>query len=106
MENAFKRGAQLTDGLREMQKTYEPIGDVRGLGLMVGLELVRDRETKEQAGDWRDKVIEAAFRKGLLLLGCGQNVIRLCPALTVSPEEVSVCLEILEEVFRENFERA
>ncbi len=103
MENAFHRGAQLTDGLQEMQKTYEPIGDVRGLGLMVGLELVRDRETKERAGNWRDKVIEAAFRKGLLLLGCGQNVIRLCPALNVSPEEVSTCLEILEEVFRESF---
>jgi 4-aminobutyrate aminotransferase len=103
MENASQRGEQLRSGLREMQKSFEPIGDVRGLGLMVGVELVRDRETKERAGDWRDKLIEGAFRKGLLLLGCGQNVIRLCPALTVSSEEVAVCLEILEGVFRETF---
>ena len=73
---------------------------VGAMMFMVGIELVKDRETKERAGDWRDKVIEAAFRKGLLLLGCGQNGIRLCPALTVAPEEVDVCLDILEGVFR------
>lgn len=105
MENAVRRGEQLMAGLRELQKSMEPIGDVRGLGLMVGVELVRDRETRERAGEWRDEVIRQAFHEGLLLLGCGQNVIRFCPALTVSEEEVSVCLEILERVFRSVFNR-
>jgi 4-aminobutyrate aminotransferase len=103
MENAIRRGVQLMAGLREMQERMEPIGDVRGLGLMVGVELVKDRQTRERAGEWRDRVIQRAFRKGLLLLGCGQNVLRICPSLTVTAEEVDVCLEILEGVFKELF---
>jgi 4-aminobutyrate aminotransferase len=101
MENATARGEQLMGGLRKMQETRECIGDVRGKGLMVGVELVKDRETKERAVDWRNKIIMTAFSKGLLLLGCGENTIRLCPALTVSPEEIDVCLSILDEAIRE-----
>jgi 4-aminobutyrate aminotransferase len=67
---------------------------------MVGVELVLDRETKERAGDWRNQVIQKAFQKGLLLLGCGENTIRFCPALTVSEQEVDVCLNIFEECLR------
>lgn len=100
MDNASKRGEQLMAGLREMQQSIECIGDVRGMGLMVGVELVKDRETKERAGDWRDLVVQEAFHKGLLLLGCGTNSIRFCPALTVTAEEVDVCLNILEEILR------
>lgn len=103
MANATERGEQLMAGLRELQKRVECIGDVRGLGLMIGVELVKDRETKEPAPHWRDLVIQRAFEKGLLLLGCGPNTIRLCPALTVTAEEVDVCLEILESVFKEIF---
>jgi 4-aminobutyrate aminotransferase len=97
MDNATRRGEQLMAGLREMQQAIECIGDVRGKGLMVGVELVKDRATKERAGDWRDKVVQEAFRRGLLLLGCGLNTIRFCPALTVSAEEIEVCLSIFEE---------
>ena len=79
----------------------ECIGDVRGKGLMVGIELVKNRETKERAGEWRNEVIQRAFQKGLLLLGCGENTIRFCPALTVSKDEIAVCLSILEETLRE-----
>ncbi len=100
MDNAARRGEQLMAGLREMQKTVECIGDVRGKGLMVGVELVKDRETKERAGDWRDKVVREAFSKGLLLLGCGHNTIRFCPALTVNAEEIDVCLNILGEILQ------
>ncbi|MGV8073016.1 MAG: acetyl ornithine aminotransferase family protein [Syntrophobacteraceae bacterium] len=100
MENATRRGEQLMEGLRKMQRSIECMGDVRGLGLMVGVELVKDRDTKERAGDLRDQVVQEAFRKGLLLLGCGQNTIRFCPALTVSAEEIDVCLEIFEAVLR------
>jgi 4-aminobutyrate aminotransferase len=100
MDNAVRRGEQLMAGLREMQQTIECIGDVRGKGLMVGVELVKDRETKERAGDWRDMVVQEAFRKGLLLLGCGPNTIRFCPALTATAEEIDVCLDIFEKVLR------
>ena len=101
MANATARGDRLMKGLRTLQTTYECMGDVRGKGLMVGVELVKDRETKERAVSWRDDLIKQAFQKGLLLLGCGQNTIRFCPALTVTDEEVDVCLNILEESLRD-----
>ena len=101
MKNAAIQGDRLIAGLRELQKSYECMGDVRGKGLMVAVELVKDRDTKEPAKDWRAKMIESAFRKGLLILGCGENSIRLCPALSVSPEEVDQCLGILEKAIQE-----
>jgi 4-aminobutyrate aminotransferase len=100
LDHAARRGEQLMAGLREMQKTIECIGDVRGKGLMVGVELVKDRQTKERAGDLRDAAVKAAFGKGLLLLGCGFNTIRFCPALTVNDNEIDVCLDIFGEVLR------
>ena len=101
MDNASVQGERLLKGLCELQTSYECIGDVRGKGLMVAVELVKDRETKEPAKDWRAKIIEAAFRKGLLLLGCGENSIRFCPALSVNSEELDVCLTIFEEAVSE-----
>ena len=100
MTNAAARGKRLMKGLLALQKTYECMGDVRGKGLMVGVELVKDRETKERAEEWRDELIKGAFEKGLLLLGCGQNSIRFCPALTVTDKEVEVCLTLFEEAIR------
>ena len=100
MSNAAIMGERLMDGLKELQKTIECIGDVRGKGLMVGVELVKNRDTKERAGDWRNSIVQEAFKKGLLLLGCGENTIRLCPALTASAEEIDVCLSIFGEVVR------
>ena len=101
MENAGIQGDYLLSQLRELQKSFECIGDVRGKGLMIGVELVKDRETKERAADWRHAVIQKAFRKGLLMLGCGENTIRFAPALTVTKEEIDVCLSIFEETLRE-----
>ena len=101
MKNAEVQGKRMLEQLRQMQTDYECMGDVRGLGLMIAVELVKDRQTKERAGDWRNAVIAKAFEKGLLLLGCGENTIRFCPALTVSEEEVDVCLNIFEETLRE-----
>ena len=101
MANANAQGARFIEGLKELQKLYECIGDVRGKGLMIGVELVKDRTTKERAGEWRNDVIRRAFQKGLLLLGCGENTIRLCPALTVSREEIDVCLSMLAEILKE-----
>jgi 4-aminobutyrate aminotransferase len=68
---------------------------------MIGVELVKDRETKERAVEWRNAIIQKAFSKGLLLLGCGENTIRFSPPLTISPEEVEVGLSIFEESVRE-----
>jgi 4-aminobutyrate aminotransferase len=101
MANAERQGQFMMDRLRDLQQNLECIGDVRGKGLMIGVELVKDRETKERASDWRNEVIQRAFRKGLLLLGCGENSIRFCPALTVTSEEIDTCLSIFEEVLRE-----
>ncbi|KIX12438.1 acetyl ornithine aminotransferase family protein [Dethiosulfatarculus sandiegensis] len=101
MENAAKQGEHLKKGLFEMQKQRECIGDVRGLGLMVGAEIVKDRHTKERGSDWRNAIVQKAFEKGLLLLGCGENTIRFCPGLVVSSEEIDTCLNILDEVIKE-----
>jgi 4-aminobutyrate aminotransferase len=67
----------------------------------VGVEFVKDRATKERAGDLRNRIVMQAFHKGLLLLGCGENTIRFCPALTVSAEEIDLCLAMLKEIIRE-----
>jgi 4-aminobutyrate aminotransferase len=101
MANAKLQGERLIKGLLELQKSFECMGDVRGLGLMVGVELVKDRETKERAGELRNKIIHDAFHKGLLLLGCGENTIRFCPALTVSEEEIDACLSLFGGVIKE-----
>ena len=76
------------------------IGDVRGMGLMIGVELMLDRETKAPASKERDKIVEMAFQRGLLLLGCGESSIRFCPPLIVKKEEVDVAVEILERCLR------
>jgi 4-aminobutyrate aminotransferase len=101
MENAKTMGEYLILKLCELQKSIECIGDVRGKGLMVGVEIVKDRQIKEKAPDWRNEIIKKAFEKGLLLLGCGENTIRFSPALTVTTEEMDVCLTIFEETLLE-----
>ncbi len=101
MKNAAVQGDRLLNGLKTLQKRHESMGDVRGKGLMVAVELVKDRETKAPAKDWRAEVIKSAFEKGLLLLGCGENSIRFCPALTVTAEEVDTCLTIFDEALRD-----
>ncbi len=101
MTNAARQGDRLMQGLRALQKTYECLGDVRGLGLMVAAELVKDRTSKAPARSWRSRIIGKAFQKGLLLLGCGENSIRFCPSLTVTAEQVDQCLTIFEEAVRE-----
>lgn len=101
MDNAVVQGEYLMAKLREFQQSYECMGDVRGKGLMVAVEFVKDRESKEPAREWRNEIIKKAFQKGLLLLGCGENSIRFCPALTVTAEEINECLSIFDEVVRE-----
>ena len=77
------------------------IGDVRGRGLMVGVELVRDRTTKERATTERDAVVNAAFRRGLLILGAGKNAIRFCPPLVLTKSQADIAVQILDESLAE-----
>ncbi len=101
MANATQRGHQMMAGLKTLQQRHECIGDVRGKGLMVAVELVLDRERKTPAADLRGRLIQCAFRKGLLLLGCGQNTVRFCPALSLTADEVDTGLTIFEEALVE-----
>ncbi len=100
IENAARQGEYLLGELKKFMDEFEFIGDVRGKGLMIGVEIVKDRETKERDGALRDKIVDEAFRKGLLLLGAGANVIRFCPPLVVTKEEIDVALEILRDVMK------
>jgi 4-aminobutyrate aminotransferase len=101
MANAAVQGEKMIQKLRDMQKSHECMGDVRGKGLMIGVELVKDRATKERASEWRNKLVRRAFEKGLLLLGCGENTIRFCPPLIVTEEDVDLCLMIFEDALQE-----
>ena len=101
MENAQRQDRRLMDGLKTLQENHECISDVRGKGLMVAAEFVEDRETKTPARKLRGKIIDRAFQKGLLLLGCGENSIRFCPALTVTGTQIDLCLSIFEDAITE-----
>ncbi|MBI4369179.1 MAG: acetyl ornithine aminotransferase family protein [Elusimicrobia bacterium] len=101
MENAELQGRYLMGELKKLQNEFESIGEVRGMGLMVGMELVLDRETKKRAGKLRDQIIETCFAQGLLLLGCGPNTVRFCPALTVTRKDIDQALSIVAQTFRD-----
>ncbi len=98
IENARMVGNFMLKRLMEMKKKYEIIGDVRGKGLMIGVELVKDRKTKERAEKERRGIINKCFQKGLLLLGCGPNSIRFMPPLIIAKNEADTALSIFEEV--------
>ena len=101
MENATRMGAYLRDRMREWPERFPIVGDVRGMGLMIGVELVRDRKTKEKAPDLRDEVVQRAFERGLLVLGAGDNTIRLSPPLVVNRDQCDFAMETLEGCLRE-----
>ncbi len=92
-ENAQVQGERLTRGLREIQKEAPAIGDVRGLGLMVGAEIVQP-DSGEKDSALLDRIIDAAFERGLLLLGCGDNSVRFSPPLVVESGQIDTALEI------------
>lgn len=96
LENARTLGDRLLAGLRELQQRYDPIGDVRGVGLWTAIDLVEDRVTKKHDRILRDRIVERAFHNHLLLLGCGKSAIRVIPSLVVTRDEVDECLERLD----------
>jgi 4-aminobutyrate aminotransferase len=97
VENAARMGACLMGRLRDWPRRFACVGDVRGLGLMIGIELVRDTVSGERAPDLRDRVVQLAFERGLLILGAGENTLRLCPPLVVTKDQCDFVLETLED---------
>jgi 4-aminobutyrate aminotransferase len=97
LANAATAGEAMLSRLRKWPSRYSILGDVRGRGLMIGLEIVRDAQTREAAPALRDRIVWLAFERGLLTLGCGESSIRLAPALIVNRHEASIALDILEE---------
>jgi 4-aminobutyrate aminotransferase len=96
--NAAQRGEQLRQGLLKMQRHNPEIGDVRGLGLMVAMDIVKDQDRQAPDAALRDEVVQTAFRKGLLLLGCGESAVRFCPPLCLNSAQVETALQILGSI--------
>jgi 4-aminobutyrate aminotransferase len=97
MQNATEVGAYMMDLLKGLQEKHQIIGDVRGKGLMIGIELVRDRVTKERATDERNTVVDACFERGMLILGAGRNALRLSPPLVLTKAQAKTAVEILDQ---------
>jgi 4-aminobutyrate aminotransferase len=95
--NAAVQGDRIMTRLRGWLANHPVLGEVRGRGLMIGLEIVKSQETREAAPALRDRIVDLAFERGLLILGCGENSIRLAPPLIVREEEAAIALDILEE---------
>lgn len=95
--NSAEVGAYLQEGLRKLMQKHDCIGDVRGLGLMVGVEFVEDKASMKPAPELRDRIETACFERGLIILGAGFNTIRWSPPLILTRENVDVALEIFDE---------
>jgi 4-aminobutyrate aminotransferase len=96
LHNATEMGDYFQDILHELMVRHPNIGEVRGKGLMIGVEFVQDRQTKVAAEKLRDRVVDLAFSTGLLTLGCGKSVIRFAPPLSISRSEIDEGIEIFE----------
>jgi len=96
-DNAAEVGQYTLDALHEIMARHLSIGDVRGLGLMIGVEFVNDRKSKTPAEELRERIVELAFERGVILLGCGKSAIRIAPPLSVSKSEMDEGLVIFEE---------
>ena len=101
IENARRVGDFLMGRMAEWPTHHKIVGDVRGKGLMIGVEIVRDQKTKERAGDLREAIVDLAFEKGLLLLGAGENTIRIAPPLVIDEEQAAFAAQTLEACISE-----
>jgi 4-aminobutyrate aminotransferase len=101
VENARLMGAYLVDRMRQWCTRFPVVGDVRGLGLMLGIEIVRDHTTREKAPLLRDRIVELAFERGLLMLGAGDNTVRLCPPLVINRDQCDFALDTLEACLKQ-----
>lgn len=99
--NAAHVGGLMMERMKGWIKTHPHVGDVRGRGLMLGVEMVKSKETREQDGDLRNRIVDLAFKRGLAILGCGLNTLRISPPLIINEGEASVALDILEDAITE-----
>jgi 4-aminobutyrate aminotransferase len=100
LDKASRMGAYMMDRMRDWPRRFPAVGEVRGLGLMIGIELVRDQKTKEKAPELRDRVLRQAFDRGLLILGAGDSVLRLSPPLVITRDQCDFALDTLEECLK------
>ena len=83
--------------MADWPRKHKLVGDVRGRGLMIGVEIVKDKKTKEYGAAERDRIVELAFERGVLFLGCGPSTIRIAPPLIVTKDEADVAIDVLDE---------
>ncbi|MGA9771206.1 MAG: acetyl ornithine aminotransferase family protein [Blastocatellia bacterium] len=102
MQNAAEIGSYMLDRLRELKDKHELIGDVRGLGLMIGIELVRDRETMQPWADLRDNVVLECFKRGLIIQGAGESAIRFSPPLIIDREQADFAIDTFEAAIEQS----
>jgi 4-aminobutyrate aminotransferase len=99
--NASRMGEYIFGKLADWKEKHSIVGDIRGKGLMIGIEMVKDQQSKEPNPEARNKVVQAAFKKGLLILGCGENSFRLMPPLIIEREQADFALDVLDRCITE-----
>jgi len=97
LDNATEVGNHMLKRMADWPKKYEIVGDVRGRGLMIGVEIIKDKKTKEHGAAERDRIVQLAFERGILFLGAGPSTVRICPPLVVTRDEADAAIEALEE---------
>ena len=97
MRNSQEVGDHMLKRMADWPKKHRIVGDVRGRGLMIGVEIVKDQKTREYGASERDRIVEQAFERGVLFLGCGPSTVRIAPPLIVTKDEADVALDALEE---------
>jgi len=97
VKNAEVVGNYIMERIAEWPRTRELVGDVRGRGLMIGVEIVTDKKARTPGAMERDRIVELAFERGVLFLGCGPNSIRIAPPLIVSKEQADIALDVLDD---------
>jgi 4-aminobutyrate aminotransferase len=97
LQNSAEVGAYMLKRMADWTKKHRIVGDVRGRGLMIGVEIVKDQKTKEYGAELRDRIVELAFERGILFLGCGPSTVRIAPPLVVTKDEADAAIDALEE---------
>jgi 4-aminobutyrate aminotransferase len=100
VENSRKVGAYMLKRMSAWTEKLPMVGDVRGRGLMMGVEIVTDKAKKTPGGNERDRIVELAFERGILFLGAGPNTVRISPPLVVSEEQADIAMDVLEECIK------
>jgi 4-aminobutyrate aminotransferase len=106
IKNAESVGRHIMERIANWPQTLELVGDVRGRGLMIGVEIVTDKSARTPGGVERDQIVQMAFERGVLFLGCGPNTIRICPPLIVTKEQADIAMDVLEECIKRAGDRS